>query len=132
MEKQSLERRLHLFRYLCVLLSFHTRSLFLSSQPSCFCCTTGRSCSEQAGKGAAPLIQRVLQNAGQAEAPRKTQPRADDGWKGPSVTSDVLNCLSRAKLGPMFCSLHHPCFPASAILLVSKGICCWENELHLL
>lgn len=64
------------------------------------------------------------------KTPRKIHQRADGS--SPSVKPDVLNCQSRAKLDLMPCSLHHPGFPASAILLVSKGICCWENELHLL
>lgn len=68
MEKQSQERRLHLFRHLFVLLPFPTCSLFLSFWPSCIC---AMSSPEQVGKEAVVLRQCVLQNTGQGKGSQK-------------------------------------------------------------
>lgn len=108
MENQSQERRLYLFRYLCVLLSFHT-SVFLSSQLLLLLHIT-QVIPRASWERGCSINTVCAAKCRPAKDPRKTQQRADDGWKGPSVTSDVLNCQSRAKLGLMPCSLHHPCF----------------------
>jgi len=63
-----------------------------------------------------------------AKAPRKTYQKPDDGWKGLSVTSDVLNLLSTAEPESHALLLaSSKDFLASAILLIKKGICYWES-----